>query len=244
MTPFAVDYYQEQFFNNQYSFQIKKEIGAGEKGVVYLAEDAAGHQYALKIYLSAEELVQKGFPKELVPYYFDENGRSRMAGREYELSQILTHSAFVKVFGLTMIEGKSAIVMEYIDGRVLSYNEGVGFQTAIEGLIFALERGYKSSDLYSENAMIDVQGRFKFIDLDSFDKVEDPIEDDTVEESLNAHRFFLKDLLDREEEIEFERISKRYYSDIRDQMGENISAENLFLITDYLKSLLTLQQAP
>lgn len=237
MTPFTVDYYQEQFCNYQHFFQLTKELGSGNKGIVYLAEDGSGQKYALKIYRSAEELIEQGIPKEIVPYYFDERGRSRLAQREYELGQILTHPAFVKVYGLVMIEGKSAIVMEYIDGKVLSYNEGVGFQIAVEGLIFALERGYKSSDLYSENAMIDAQGRFKFIDLDSFDKVEDPIEDDTVEESLNSHRFFLKDLLDREEEVEFERISKNYYRDIRDQLGENISAENLFLITDYLTLL-------
>jgi serine/threonine protein kinase len=213
-------------------YQIRQELGSGDKGVVYLAQDAMGFNYALKIYRSPQELIDQGLPPEIVPYFFDETGRSRMAEREYELSQILTHPAFVKVYGTSFVEGNSILIMEYVDGKILSEVDSAirakAFGTAVKGLLFALERGYVHHDLYDGNAMIDSQGRLKFIDLDSFDKVDEEIEDNSIEECLESYQHFLREFLAND------KIYKKYRREIRKRLHENLSPDNLHLIIDYL----------
>ena len=224
------------FFNSlPAEYQIRQQLGSGDKGVVYLAQDSMGFNYAIKIYRSPQELIDQGLPAEIVPYFFDETGRSRMAQREYELSQILTHPAFVKVYGTSFVEGNSILIMEYVDGKILSEVEPTirakAFETAVEGLLFALERGYVHHDLYDGNAMIDSQGRLKFIDLDSFDKVDEEIEDNTIEECLESYHYFLREFIPKE------KVLKKYQKEIRDCLHENLCPDNLYLIADYLTHL-------
>jgi serine/threonine protein kinase len=231
-------YYQAPIYNAPAAFQLKEELGSGEKGVVHLAEDSSGQQYALKVYRTASELIARGYPAEVIPYYFDEQGRSRLAQTECELGQVLTHPAFVKIYGTTVIDGRSALIMEYIDGGLISKSDAKhdhsAFEAAIEGLLFALERGYKSCDLSDDNAMIDSHGQFKFIDIDSFEKVEDNGVKDRVKNSLESHQYFLSDLLNREDSNRLSEFSKTYFNTIKNQLKDNVTPANLSLVIDYL----------
>ncbi len=164
------------------------ELGKGEKAVVYLAVDSHGREVAIKAFLTETALNFKEYSK----YYFDEQGASKLAKREWELGKILKHSNIAEVYDYFTEskngEIRSYIVMEYVEKLLENtLSESSAVQVAVglvDALIFGFQKGLIHRDLFSENMIVNREGVLKLIDIDSFDYMNKDLYDPKAADSF------------------------------------------------------------
>jgi serine/threonine protein kinase len=140
-------------------YHIRKQLGAGGMGEVYLAFDSRlQRDVALKV------LVAEG----------DEAASVRLI-REARLASTLSHHNICTVFEAGQIDGQAFIAMERVVGRTLSavVEAGplstdrtirLGMQIA-DGLGHAHAQGIVHRDLKSANVVVSPDGRVKILDF-------------------------------------------------------------------------------
>lgn len=145
-------------------FEVIREIGRGEMGVVYEAVDSLiERQVAIKTFHFAN---QQGDDQQIVEMFLRE---ARSAGR-------LSHPNIVTIFDAGQAKGFSYIVMELLPGRSLrqilddgspiafDWLVNVGFQLA-DALGYAHRAGVIHRDIKPANIMVDEQGNAKLTDF-------------------------------------------------------------------------------
>lgn len=169
-------------------YTLLSELGKGEKAVVYLAVDSRGREVAIKAFLTESELNLKEYTK----YYFDEQGASKLAKREWELGKTLRHPNIAEIHDYFTEfkngEIRSYIVMEYIEKLpedMLSESSAVQVALGlVDALIFSFQKGLIHRDLFSENMIVNREGVLKLIDIDSFDYMYEDLYDPNAEYSF------------------------------------------------------------
>jgi len=143
------------------SYQIIASLGAGGMGEVYRARDSRlSREVALKV-------LRDPFEKD----------RERLArfSREAQLLASVNHPHIAAIYGVEECDGRTALVLEYIDGETLAerINKGAlaineGLRTALqiaEALEAAHEKNVIHRDLKPANVKITSQGMVKVLDF-------------------------------------------------------------------------------
>lgn len=155
-------------------YEIKKLLGRGGMGMVYLARD-----WTLKRDVAL---------KTLLPKYAKNSQAVRRFGREVSAARRLDHPCVVKIFDARKHEDILFYTMEYLDGKSLrdlmrarkkrGQHMGIGSTVRILSLIcHALEHAHEFTihrDVSPENIMVLPNGDVKLLDfglakLDSYD---------------------------------------------------------------------------
>jgi serine/threonine protein kinase len=142
-------------------YQIRRLLGEGGMGVVYLADDTRlGREVALKA-------VRERFG--------DDPSRRARLEREAQAAAALTHSGIATVYALEEFDGRLFIASEYVAGETLRSELGRGplpgarlLDTAIgiaRPLAAAHARGLVHRDLKPENVIRTVEGAIKILDF-------------------------------------------------------------------------------
>jgi serine/threonine-protein kinase len=142
-------------------YRILDKIGAGGMGVVYRAhDDRLGRDVALKF-----------LPDELNN---DKTARALLI-REARTASALNHPNICTIYDVGEADGKSYIVMEFVNGRLLAEQipeEGLPVDTVIrhgeqiaDAIAHAHERGVIHRDLKSPNVIVMPGGRLKVLDF-------------------------------------------------------------------------------
>src|SRR5262245_37061649 len=142
-------------------FEIRKEIGAGAMGTVYLAKYSNGAKVALKI-------IATGLEGDLLTL-----GRFE---REIAILKKLSHPNIVRYYGNGRIAGKPFYAMEFIEGETLetvmhrrgrfSWEEVVTLgQQMCAALQYAHQLGIIHRDLKPANVMLTADGQVKLTDF-------------------------------------------------------------------------------
>ena len=149
-------------------FEIRKHLGKGAMGTVYLAFDPElnkpeiNNQVAIKI-----PLLQTSDDSTLLERFC----------REAQATGAMNHPNICKLYEVGEINGTHYISMEYIDGRQLAEYIGAGQEPQLprqvagiirklaEGLAHAHERGFIHRDLQPTNVMIATNGQPKIMDF-------------------------------------------------------------------------------
>jgi serine/threonine protein kinase/tetratricopeptide (TPR) repeat protein len=142
-------------------YQIIEKIGAGGMGEVYLAEDTnLKRQVALKF-----------LPPHLCQ---DEDCRARFK-REAQAAAKLNHPNIVTIYEVSEYQGRSCIVMQYVEGKSLKdiikekelpVDQIIDLAIQIcEGLSKAHEEGVIHRDIKPSNILISSDGRPKLLDF-------------------------------------------------------------------------------
>jgi predicted Ser/Thr protein kinase len=144
------------------AYVVKREIGRGGMGRVYLATDTRlGRDVALKV---------------LPPHLVQQPSQRERLRREARAAAALNHPNICTVYALEEIDDDVVIAAEYVDGRTLrdeieagpSRSSGEILQTArdlAEALAAAHARGITHRDLKPENVMRAADGRLKVLDF-------------------------------------------------------------------------------
>ena len=144
------------------AYRIKRELGRGGMGYVYLATDTKlDRDVALKVLAS--------------PLLHDASQRERLR-REARAAALLSHPGICTIYALEEIGSEFIIVAEYIDGRSLRDEISSGrrpsgrdlLQTAGDlaaALAAAHARGITHRDLKPENVMRSANGSLKILDF-------------------------------------------------------------------------------
>jgi len=144
------------------AYEIKKQLGAGGMGAVYLATDMELRRpVALKV-LRREKLSQ------------DDDARRRLV-QEAQAASRLNHPNIVTVYQIGSEAGVDFIAMEYVDGQSLQARipaSGLGVEEALQiaiqvadALTVAHEAGIVHRDLKPANIMLTDRGRVKVVDF-------------------------------------------------------------------------------
>jgi serine/threonine protein kinase/Tfp pilus assembly protein PilF len=140
-------------------YKILEKLGEGGMGVVYRAQDT-----------SLNRLVALKFLPEHVSASADDTARFV---QEAQAAAALNHPNICTIYGIEQSEGKSFIVMEFVDGQTLQEKKSslslkqaleVGIQIA-EGLAAAHEKGIVHRDIKPENIMFRKDGRVQIMDF-------------------------------------------------------------------------------
>jgi serine/threonine protein kinase/tetratricopeptide (TPR) repeat protein len=142
-------------------YRIRDRLGAGGMGEVYLAEDTRlGREVALK-FLPAEA-------------QNDQERRARFL-TEARAASALRSSNIAAIYDIGQYEGADYIVMEYVDGELLSHRihrgpipvrDVVDIATQIEdALVEAHGRGIVHRDIKSANIIVTARGQVKVLDF-------------------------------------------------------------------------------
>jgi serine/threonine-protein kinase len=142
-------------------YRIVAKIGAGGMGVVYRAhDDRLGRDVALKF-----------LPEELNN---DKNARALLI-REARTASALNHPNICTIYDVGEADGKSYIVMEFVNGRLLAEQvpeDGLPIDTVIrygeqiaDAIAHAHERGVIHRDLKTPNVIVMPGGRVKVLDF-------------------------------------------------------------------------------
>lgn len=142
------------------SYEIRALIGVGGMGEVYRAHDASlKRDVALKV---------------LGDHFADANAVARLQ-REAEILASLNHSSVAHIYGLERSEGRTALVMELVDGPTLADRIGNGPLPTSEALAVAEqiasaleaahERGIVHRDLKPANVKLKSDGTVKLLDF-------------------------------------------------------------------------------
>jgi eukaryotic-like serine/threonine-protein kinase len=142
-------------------YRIETKLGEGGMGVVYKAEDTRLRRTVALKFLSPELLG-------------DAEMRARHV-REAQAAGALDHPNVCTVHGIEDVEGKTFIVMGYVDGESLKQRMQTGeisvseaLDIAIqagEGLQQAHERGIVHRDIKSANLLVTAKGTVKICDF-------------------------------------------------------------------------------
>ena len=142
-------------------YEIKSRLGAGGMGEVYLAEDMRlGRRVAIKI-----------LPAETIS---DEHARKRLV-REARAAATLDHPHICSVYEVGEANGRSFIVMQYIEGETLDsgmkrkpldLSESLSVATQVaDALAGAHAHGIVHRDIKPSNIMITPRGKVKVLDF-------------------------------------------------------------------------------
>src|SRR5215218_8774553 len=142
-------------------YRILTKLGAGGMGEVYLAEDTRlGRQVALK-FLPAS-------------YQYDPDRRDRFF-KEARTASALRSPYIAAIYDIGEHEGASFIVMEFVEGRLLSAKLGRGPLAVCEAIDIAMQvadaldeahsLGIIHRDIKSSNLMITERGLVKVLDF-------------------------------------------------------------------------------
>lgn len=146
-------------------YQIRKELGRGAMGVVYLAEDPAiGRAVAIKT-VNFDAISGSAEEKMLLDRLVKE---ARSAGS-------LSHPGIVTVYDIGQTETSAYIVMEFVEGvtlldRMREGNLNAGevldwLEQAAQALDFAHSKGVLHRDVKPANIMLDGTGRVRIMDF-------------------------------------------------------------------------------
>ncbi|WP_420422014.1 serine/threonine protein kinase [Simkania sp.] len=229
-------------------YTLDRELGRGEKAIVFLARDSHGREVAIKEYKPYSAF--KGIPEEYLKHMFDAQGVPIWAQREWELGQQLKHPNIVEIYDFfTETEDAQAysyLVMEYVkEDASEKLSEIAATQAAlglVEGLIYSFEKGLIHRDLYSSNMILDISGILKLIDLDSFEPIEtscypnDEVDEDgELADSLDA---YLRGLGSSISSILcFGNVEMNFSSFIPLECQHNLGQKDLPLILDFLNAI-------
>lgn len=171
-------------------YEILSKIGTGGASDVYLGKDSAGNRVAIKRMLPPEELelydVENPTEKlpltpELIACYFDHEGVSLGAKKEFALGQELHHPHLMEVKKCIVTKRGTFLILELIEGKDFNHIKPGDLTPdqakkcaldLLDVLIFALARGYMYADLCPRNVMLSRSGALKLIDLEGFEKIE------------------------------------------------------------------------
>ena len=143
------------------SYEVAALVGVGGMGEVYRATDLS-----LK-----RDVALKVLPEELLT---DANRLARLQ-REAEVLASLNHANVAQIYGLERSEGRTALVMEFIDGDTLAERIAQGPLPSSEALNVAMqiaaaleaahERGIVHRDLKPANIKLKGEGTVKVLDF-------------------------------------------------------------------------------
>ncbi len=142
-------------------YEIRRLLGKGGMGEVYLAHDTRlERDVALKVLFDS--------------ICADTVARERLI-REARAASKLNHPNIVTIYAIESLEGREAIVMEYVDGDPLDqYRNALGreFRELLEvslqiaeGLAAAHAAGVVHRDLKPSNVLVDRSGRARILDF-------------------------------------------------------------------------------
>jgi serine/threonine protein kinase len=142
-------------------YQIRRLLGEGGMGIVYLADDTRlGREVALKAVRAQ---------------FADDPARRARLEREAQAAAALTHPGIATVYALEEFDGRLFISSEYIAGETLRTELGRGplsgtrlLETAIgiaQPLAAAHARGLVHRDLKPENVIRTPEGAIKILDF-------------------------------------------------------------------------------
>ena len=142
-------------------YRIIEKLGEGGMGVVYKAEDT--------------KLKRPVALKFLAAHLLDDDAITARFRREAEAAAALTHSNIAVIYDIDESDGRSFIVMEFVEGRNVSDTIAerplkldqaldLAIQTA-QGLRAAHEKGVVHRDIKSANLMVTPQGQVKIMDF-------------------------------------------------------------------------------
>lgn len=141
-------------------FEIKKRLGVGGMGEVYLCFD--------------ERLSRKVALKRISAEKDDNESRARFL-REARVASQLDHSNICPIYEIYEEERNQYIVMQYVDGvtldsirrhQKLNHNQIIDIALQVcQGMQAAHENGVVHRDIKAANIMIDRQGRVKILDF-------------------------------------------------------------------------------
>ncbi len=145
------------------TYEVVRRIGRGGMGVVDLARDEAGHEYALK------RLSLHGTPDELA------RARARIR-REAEVLQRLDHPGIVRLHEVLDDGDDLVLVMPYLPGGNLAQRVGDHgpmdpdqvrelAATLLDALASAHRRGVTHRDIKPANVLFDADGRAALADF-------------------------------------------------------------------------------
>ena len=147
--------------NTVHHYRIQDKLGAGGMGEVYLAEDTRlGREVALKFLPASAQA--------------DPERRTRFL-TEARAASALRSSNIAAIYDIGQIDGADYIVMEYVEGEVLSarihrgalsVREAVDIATQVaDALAEAHERGIVHRDIKSANIIVTARGHVKVLDF-------------------------------------------------------------------------------
>lgn len=172
-------------------YEILSQIGTGGAADVYAGRDRLGNLIAIKRMLPPQELelYDASAPTEklsitpgIIRTFFDEDGISLGAKKEWTIGQELRHPHLMEVKHLIATNKGTFLILELIDGKDLSHLKPGDLTSAeakkyaldlLDVLIYAYRRGYFYADLCPRNVMITNKGMLKLIDLEGFEKIEE-----------------------------------------------------------------------
>jgi eukaryotic-like serine/threonine-protein kinase len=142
-------------------YRILKKLGAGVMGEVYLAEDTRLNR----------KIAVKFLPSDLAA---DERAKKRLL-REAQAAAKLDHPNICAIYEVTEEDGRSFIVMQYIEGvtlaRRLQHNP-LGLKEALDmavqvadAVAEAHSQGIIHRDIKPQNIMIGARGQAKVMDF-------------------------------------------------------------------------------
>lgn len=147
--------------SNFLHYEIKRKLGEGGMGIVYLARDTR-----LK-----RDVALKFLPKRIAKDQ-SKHGRFRV---EAQAAAVLNHPNIAQVYAIEEANGELCIVLEYVEGQELKdiieeSNFGNDKKVEIaeeiaEGIKAAHDKGIIHRDIKSRNIMIDVSNRVKIMDF-------------------------------------------------------------------------------
>jgi serine/threonine protein kinase len=146
-------------------YQIRKELGRGAMGIVYLADDPLiGRQVAIKT-IRLDQLSRPA----------DECILRRRIFREAQSAGQLSHPHIVAIYDFAEVDGVARIVMEYLAGktlhRLMQWQPRTRAQTLklLEQIALALDyahsRGVLHCDIKPENLIVSREGILKVMDF-------------------------------------------------------------------------------
>ncbi len=180
-------------------YRLKRLLGHGAMGAVYLAEDEqSGEQVAVKI----------------LPTAIASNGEyTRRFLTEARVAQQIDHPNVVHVRDFGKHGGHDYLVMDYVDGanckaRIsrrgkLDWRRAVEITIQVaEGLAAAAEQGILHRDIKPENILIDGEGRARIADLGlaKEEGVSEPLPSDT---SLGTPDYMSPEQVSNSETVDF-----------------------------------------
>ena len=147
-------------------YEVKKVLGRGAMGVVYLGEDPViGRKVAIKVMLSQPELDGDELRE-----------RQERFEREFRSAGTLAHPNVVSIYDVGHQDDQSFIAMEFVAGKSLEDELGEGKDMSLEeasriarevgaGLDYAHERGIVHRDVKPANILLTEAGIAKITDF-------------------------------------------------------------------------------